>query len=157
MCCDPGLFPWLCLDSEATNTNLRALAEAGVRTYVIGFPGSEAYGDVLDGMARAADTARQDADTEYYRVADVADLARTLTHLGQDLSLTCDITLDEPVDDRDRVSVLADGQLLEPDSDDGWRWDADQGVTLLGQACQDWREGRWDRLQVVEGCDFQVR
>jgi hypothetical protein len=151
------LFPYLCLDSEATNANLRALADAGVRTYVIGFPGSDAYGGILDAMARSADTARDGAETEYYRVDDVAELAETLTQLGQDLSLDCTIAIDAEPEDRDRVAVVADGTLLEPDDDDGWRWDGPRSVVLLGDACQTWREARWDKLSVVEGCDFSVR
>lgn len=157
MCCDPGLFPYLCLDADATNDNLAALAEAGIRTYVIGFPGSDAYGDVLNGMARAAQTAQVDAETEYYRVTDVGDLAETLTHLGRDLSLDCSIALEAEPKDPDKVSVVADRELVPPDSDDGWRWEGPTEVTLVGQACDAWREGRWDRLSVVEGCDFRVR
>lgn len=156
-CCAAGVLPELCLDGAATQRSLAALAKSGIPTYVVGFPGSDAYADVLDGMARAAGTAREGADQEYYRVSDVTDLAETLTQIGKELTLACTIELEKAPGDRERISVLTDGDLLAPGAKNGWVFSSETSVELRGTACRRWQSGEWDRVQVVEGCDFRVR
>lgn len=156
-CCDPDLFPHLCLDDEDTIERLRALHDAGISVHVIGIPGSETYAEVLNAMARAAGTAQQDAETEYYRVDDVGELAETLTRLGDELSLECDFELEELPEMQSLVSVVADGMELVAGDGDGWDWTSERSITLLGDACTLWKSGEWDEITIFEGCDVRVR
>lgn len=61
-CCGPGYYgPIFCIDVDATLVPLARLLEHGIKTYVIGLPGSEVFADVLERMAVAGGTARTDA------------------------------------------------------------------------------------------------
>ncbi len=154
-CCSVDLFPHLCLDDENTLDELEKLREAGVDTYVVGIPGSEVYAGILDEMANAAGTPQGDAGTDYYRVDDVEELAATLTELGEELALDCEIELGAEPDRPTAVNVLAEDEVLELDED--WEWTSDTSVTLIGDACDQWRRGRWEQIRVVEGCEVRVR
>jgi hypothetical protein len=158
-CCAADLFPWLCLDSAESSAELQALADAGIKTYVIGLPGTEAYAEVLGEMAQAGGTARAGEGEAYYRVDDVDELALTLDSLGTELSLDCHIQLDQVPKRRDRIAVIADGTLLEGESADGWIWtsETEPEIELQGESCRLWRAGEWDQLHIVEGCEFRVR
>ncbi len=156
-CCQPGLLSHLCLDDSGASKELRKLNQGGVRTYIIGFPGSETYAEVLDGMARSAGTAQPDAGTGYYQVEDVEQLAKTLTALGQELSLDCTLELEEEPERPDLVRVFADDDELQVDDDDGWEWVSEARIDLLGDACETWKSGEWFRIDIVEGCETRVR
>lgn len=72
-CCAPDWFPHLCLDRDPTLDELTRLQEEGISTYIIGMPGGAAYSGLLDEMAIAAGTPRNQApapDTASTRSAD---------------------------------------------------------------------------------------
>jgi hypothetical protein len=154
-CCTIELFPYLCLDDDDTTRQLERLRKADVSTYVVGIPGSEIYADILDDMANAAGTEQHDAGTDYYRVDDVEELAQTLTELGQELALDCEIELEVTPERPELVNVLAEDELLEKEED--WEWTSESSVVLLDEACDKWQRGRWDEVRVVEGCELRVR
>ncbi len=156
-CCQAALFPHLCLDEDDASREVQKLRTNGVRTYIVGFPGSEVYADVLDEMARAAGTAQTDAGTAYYRVDDVEQLATTLTTLGQELSLDCHLELEEAPERAALVRVFANDVELEAEDADGWEWTTETSITLLGEACESWKHGEWDRIDILEGCEARVR
>lgn len=155
-CCNE-LAPHLCLDDDDTIAALSDLAEQGVSTFVIGIPGSETYAAVLDAMARAAGTARSDADAEYYRVTDAEDLALTLTTLGQELSASCDFDLGSEPRHSELVRVLLDDQVLELDHPDGFQWTSERSIEILGKACNRWKKGRVFTVRVLEQCTGEAR
>lgn len=155
-CCNQ-LAPHLCLDDDDTIAAISDLAGAGVRTYVIGIPGSEIYADVLDAMARAAGTERDDAETEYYRVDDAEDLAVTLTALGQELSASCEFDLGSEPKHVDLVRVLLDDEALILDDPDGFRWTSERSIEIGGRACNRWRKGRVFSVRVLEECVGEAR
>jgi len=157
-CCDTGWFPHLCLDDQIAALELEKLRDADVGAYVIGIPGSETYADVLDGLAAAAGTGvARDGGIGYYRVDDVEQLATTLTQLGQDAALTCELPLEMAPTSAAKVRVFADGSELLLDEEDGWHWLDETHVQLDGDACRNWKRGDWDNLRIVEGCDSFVR
>lgn len=59
-CCAAGAYwgPVFCIDVDATLVPIAKLLQHGIKTYVVGLPGSELYADVLDRMAIAGGTAR---------------------------------------------------------------------------------------------------
>jgi hypothetical protein len=155
--CCTELFPHLCLDDDGVLEALGDLRGQGVATYVIGIPGSETYADVLSSMARAAGTARSDAESEYYPVADAEELAQTLTTLGEQLSSSCEFNLGTVPLEVELVHVLIDEDDLELDADDGFRWTGEQSIEILGSACRSWRRGGASRLVVYEHCTGNAR
>lgn len=62
-CCAAGAYwgPVFCIDVDATLVPIAKLLQHGIKTYVVGLPGSELYADVLDRMAIAGGTARGSA------------------------------------------------------------------------------------------------
>lgn len=59
-CCDASAYwgPVFCIDVDATLVPIAKLLQHGIKTYVVGLPGSELYADVLNRMAIAGGTAR---------------------------------------------------------------------------------------------------
>src|SRR5260370_25018174 len=56
-CCDPALYgPESCLDDGGTNAAVAQLFAQGIRTYVVGIPGSAPYADGLNQLATAGGT-----------------------------------------------------------------------------------------------------
>ncbi|MEN9579566.1 MAG: hypothetical protein RJA70_2575 [Pseudomonadota bacterium] len=154
-CCDPDFAPHLCLDGDGAEAALAELAKLGIRTYVIGIPGSEIYADVLSQMAVAAGTARKGV-VGYYQVEDAEALALTLSELGEELSLSCEFDIGAVPRWPDRVSVVLDGELLAKNESDGWGWKSDTTVELVGDACREWKLGNVAKVEIFQGCHFTV-
>ncbi len=159
-CCDPantgpnaGAY---CADVEASEAAITALADEGILTYVIGMPGAEPYGALLDRLATAGGTARGD-ETDYYAVGDAEALSSALHSIGTGIAIRCSIELEEPPEDPARVNVYFDGEVLPADDIDGWTWDGEQRIEVRGAACEELRSGEILEARVVFGCDTVVR
>jgi hypothetical protein len=156
-CCDDGLFGSdNCLDTDGSLTAVQALAEAGVRTFVIGMPGSEAYSSLLDQLALAGGVAQQDSP-HYYRVADAETLSATVSALGVTLALGCDIELESAPPDPSLVNLFFDGQIIPSDPVDGWTLSNETTVQVLGAACDLLQTGQVLQADVVAGCPIVLR
>ena len=101
-----------CVDAQATLQAVQALTDAGIKTFVIGMPGSEPYEDLLDAMADVGGTARAGAP-KYYSVADTAALQAALTAIAASVAISCELPLDYAPPDRDFVNVYFDGKIVE--------------------------------------------
>ena len=159
-CCDPDLagpgIGGYCVDSDASEQAIAALAEGGIPTYVIGMPGAEPYARVLGRLAEAGGTARE-GDVPYYAVSDADELREALYAIGTGVAIRCEIELAEPPEDRDLVNVYFDGELVLADPEDGWAWDDDEHITVNGAACDELRSGAVLDARAVFGCDTVVR
>ena len=156
-CCAPELFgPENCLDSRGSLAAVTALARAGVRTFVIGIPGSEAFADVLDQLAIAGGVARAESPS-YYRASDADELSATVSQLGLGVALSCTIQLAEPPPDPALVNVFFDGQLIPADAVDGWTFSDARTVQLLGSACALLKAGEVLQADIVAGCPVVIR
>jgi hypothetical protein len=160
-CCDPGGLlgqnaPGYCVDTDATEHAVEALAAQGIKTYVIGLPGAEPYAALLDRLAVAGGTARGD-DTDYYAVGDADALAEALHDIGTGIAIRCSIDLETPPEDPTRVNVYFDGEIVPSGDDDGWIWDGDQRIEVRGESCDRLRSGNVLEARVVFGCDTIVR
>lgn len=153
-CCAPEWFPHLCLDDSATLTQLRLFSEHGIRTFVIGLPGSARFNGVLDAMAVAAQTAR-DTTPRYYPTTDAVDLALTLSQLAQQLTVDCTLTLERATSHP--VSVLADATRLPP-GEDTWQWLVKGSqLQLVGSTCEAWQAGEISTIKLVQNCAPVIR
>jgi hypothetical protein len=159
-CCDPlntgPNAPGYCVDADATESVISALAEDGVSTYIVGMPGAEPYAMLLDRLAAAGGTARG-AETDYYAVADADELTEALSDIGTGIAISCSIDLEEPPEDPSRVNVYFDGELVPSDETDGWTWDGDLRIEVRGDACERLRSGDVLEARAVFGCDTVVR
>ena len=151
-CCDGTVFgPDNCLDTSGSLAAVQALAAAGVRTFVIGIPGSEAYANLLDQLAVAGGVARAESP-RYYHVADADELLRTVSALGSTVALGCTIELREPPPDPALVNLFFDGQLIPSDPLEGWTFSGESTVQVQGAACELLRAGEVLQADVIAGC-----
>jgi hypothetical protein len=159
-CCDPQLtVPGAglnCVDSARTETVLGDLLEAGVRTYVVGLPGSEPYRDVLSGFAEAGGADRA-GDTRYYAVSDSEELGEVLLDIGLAVTTDCELPLELVPPDRDLVNVYFDANAVPFDEENGWRWLDDGTISLEGEACDELESGNVFGVEVLAGCPSVVR
>jgi hypothetical protein len=159
-CCSPEIggpnAGLACVDANATVAAVQALSDAGIKTFVVGMPGSEPYVALLNQMAEAGGTART-GDTEYYPVSDTEALEQSLIGIAASVAISCDIPLDYEPPDPDFVNVYFDGALVEYDPEGGWEWTADGQVAIRGAACDQLMAGDVLEVQVLAGCKTVVK
>jgi von Willebrand factor type A domain len=157
-CCAPDAAwgPFDCIDRKATVDAVAALSKAGVRVYVVGIPGSEIYGSVLDDMALAGG-APQIAPPFYYKVDDFGNLGGVLGSIAA-IEVSCDLDLGKPPADPNQVNVYLDQDEIPYDPADGWMWKLafgnapKQTVELRGASCAKLKLGEVKEVQVAVGC-----
>jgi hypothetical protein len=156
-CCERDLFgPENCLDQAGSLSAVSALAQAGVRTFVIGIPGSDAFASLLDRLAIAGGMARAGSPS-YFRVSDADELIDTVSKLGLGVALSCNLRLKEPPPDPTLVNVFFDGQLVPADPVNGWAFVDGQTVQLLGSSCDLLKTGEVLQADIVAGCPVVIR
>ncbi len=161
-CCDPDLVGDAragsnCVDRSGTLDAVTALSDAGVKTYVVGVPGSEFYATLLDQLAEAGGTARAGEAHAYYPVSDTDSLNSVLKSIGTSVSTSCDITLQDALHiDEKTINVYFDARLIESDPDDGWTYEYPT-VTLHGAPCDELLSGEVVQVQVVAGCPTIIK
>lgn len=156
-CCDPttGIGGLGCLDGARTAAAVTSLQAAGVRTFVLGIPGSAPYAAVLDSLAQAGGTAR--ATEPYYYSVDTADttaLATGLAQIAQQAAFGCTLLLPQPPPDPAEVNLYVGGNVVPQDGPNGWTV-AGSRLTLLGSTCAAvvGTDGMpTQALRVLEGC-----
>jgi hypothetical protein len=158
-CCDPKLADgpgaFGCLDSVSTVQAVDALRASGIRTFVVGMPGSGPYASLLDQLALVGGTGRS-SSPYYYRVDDVSALASVLAAIGVRALATCEFKLDKAPPDSKNVNVYVDGQVLVYGEKDGWSWKSAASLVLNGESCRRLEEGLITEVQVVAGCPTEV-
>jgi hypothetical protein len=155
-CCAPGApaGPSMCIDEEPTLAAIGALKAKGIKVYIIGIPGSEAYAGVLDAMAFAGGTAQLGA-TKYYSVTDLKDLGDVLGDIAS-VVVSCDFEVADPPPEPDLTNVYLDQELLSYGPPNGWTWASASVVRLLGGACDRVKHAEVKQVQIVSGCPTEV-
>jgi hypothetical protein len=155
-CCAPSGNPGPgdCIDRSTTVAAIAALAALGVDVYVIGIPGSETYGDVLDEMALAGG-APQFVSPFYYKVDNLDTLGGVLAKIAS-VVVSCDFDLVDPPPEQGETNVYEDSALVPYDAVDGWIWKTHSVVELRGDACQRLKSGHVKQVQIVSGCPTEV-
>jgi hypothetical protein len=164
-CCDPSLKidgkvdpATLCLDDTAVTAQLEGLRSAGINTFVIGIPGTEAYANYLDGFATAGGVPVAPSATQtrkYYEVKTSADLTAAFKTITTSLVRDCSIQLAKPPLDLSLVNVAVDCAQL-PQQTAGvpnWEYKADTNSILIeGTKCDVIKTVGVKRIDVVSGC-----
>lgn len=154
-CCDPNLpggpgLAW-CVDAVYTTQAIQKLRDQGIRTFVVGIPGSSFYDALLDQMAIVGGSARP-ASPRYYRVDDMEALSDTLQQIGNQVLLSCELVLDGAPPDPAFVNVYFDQKVVAYDEENGWTWTGSNTLSLHGDACEALEQGAVGQVQVVAGC-----
>jgi hypothetical protein len=161
-----------CLDDDASSDAVSRLGSAGIDTFVIGVPGSEAYASVLDDLADEGGRALVGEDQKYFAVdgsGGVEGLIAVFRRITQDLVTSCDIQLSEVPESTINVNVAVDCEVI-PQFAEGTgnggaggaengeeQWVVD-GVTdpptirLRGSLCDRIQDEGVDRVDVILGC-----
>jgi len=158
-CCDPTIRQQGrldCLDDSAAELAIAELASSGIKTYVVGMPGSELYSSVLSRFAEAGQTARPSA-LRYFAVGDNEELGAALKQIGNSVAISCDVVLDETPPDKHLVNVYFDTRVVSYGDTDGWTWTGDNTLQIRGARCSELQSGDVAQLQIVAGCQTVVR
>lgn len=153
-CCDPtqGGNNLNCLDDARALDSVNQLYAAGVSTFVIGVPGSDFYGPVLDALAAAGHTAKA-TSPKYYRVdsADAAALESALADIAAKVTHACSVALDHEPVHPEGMSVSLDGAALSPSAIDGFTV-IGTTLSLHGTACTKAAADDSPKVVVTDGC-----
>jgi hypothetical protein len=165
-CCDPNndtaqqsvTGPTGCLDGANTVQAASDLRALGIRTFVVGIPGSGPYADILDNVAAAGGTARS-TEPYYYSVdtADTSQLESAIESVTLE-TLSCEFTLAQAPSDPGEVNVYVGGVVLPQNAGagaDGWTLEGTT-LTLLGSTCLGLEAQPNTPVTVVEGCPTVV-
>jgi hypothetical protein len=139
-----------------TTTAITALQAKGVKTFVVGFGGSDIDPQALNAFADAGGTALQNSPKHYYDAADAVALDQAIAAIANQ-AMSCTYALEKPVDDPNQLYVFLnnDPKSIPRDAThaDGWDYDAaTNSVTFYGAACDLLKSGKVSDVDLVYGC-----
>jgi von Willebrand factor type A domain len=149
-----------CLDDSAVTQQIQLLKANGVRTFVVGIPGTEQYSSYLDAFAQAGGETNPAAPPSYYAVSSsggVQGLVDVFTGITTQLVHSCKLPLASDPPELDEVNVAVDCELLSPQASDGSSWSIDKtaepyNVVLAGPICDKLQGSGARRVDIVYGC-----
>ncbi|MBM4363639.1 MAG: hypothetical protein FJ104_13235, partial [Deltaproteobacteria bacterium] len=161
-CCDAAFDgKWRCLDASGAEASVTALASAGIPTFVVGIPGSEAYSSTLDALALAGGVPAGAADggaPRYFAVSasgGAAALTDVLESITKSLIKSCRLELANDPPDRTLLNVEVDGVAIARGAANGWELDTKTSpptVVLQGTTCARVETEGATSISVVYGC-----
>jgi hypothetical protein len=159
-CCDPSLNPAFspsnCLDVNGSLTAISQLAAAGVKTLVLGIPGSAPYKSLLNTMAVAGGAPR-DGDTRYYAADSLDQLSSLLGQIGSEVLVSCTMTLEKAPADPSLVNVYFDSTIVKSSETAGWTWTDPTTIQLHGEACESLLSGAVGNVYILVGCPTEIQ
>jgi Mg-chelatase subunit ChlD len=165
-CCDAALDPKgpeSCVDEARTVSAVKALAKAGIKTFVVGIPGSEFFGGTLDKMAEAGLEPNPGAPPSYYAVtadAGAEGLTKVLTDITTGLITTCRLELTSSPPALGLLNVQIDGRDVPQEGPDGWSVDTSTSpptIVLAGKTCDTMEQQGAKAVNITYGCPTVVR
>ncbi|MGZ5968630.1 MAG: vWA domain-containing protein [Polyangiales bacterium] len=157
-CCDPSKSLISCLDSDAVVAKLEALKSAGVKTFVVGIPGSEAYKAYLDAFAVAGGVTAPTGTTKYFAVdaaGGVSGLTGVFSLITGELITSCTLVLDSAPPDPNQINVYVDDAVVPQSGSDGWTLDSSSSppsIVLKGATCDSVKTKGAKSIRVIFGC-----
>ncbi len=161
-CCDAAGY--LCLDDTSVISAIAQLATAGINTYVVGLPGSDAYTNALNSYAVSGGEPNPNGSNgKLYYAADaasgVAGLQQILETITGQLAPPCDIPLTTPVSDVTQVNVTIDCAVVPRLVSDGgtanWSIDTTQSpehLKLSNDTCNSAIRATGVGIELITGC-----
>ena len=140
-----------------TTQIIQTLHTNGVPTFVVGF-GSGIDPTQMNVFADAGGVPNvdpNDPNTRYYKADNQASLDAALATIGGKVA-SCSFTLNGVPPDPNKLFVFFDGTSLprDPSHQNGWDYDAgSNSITFYGQDCQDLKDGKIGKVDVVFGCN----
>jgi hypothetical protein len=156
-----------CLDEDASVAAVAALAAAGIKTFVVGIPGTEAYAATLDLLAAESGVTNPGAPPDYFAVSadgsDAGGLSDVLKTITTELIRSCRLELEEVPPNTRELYVVVDGELIVRDDPDGWQLlDPDDDIStppiveMTGALCERIENEGVGYINISYGCpDFE--
>lgn len=163
-CCDIDIWvsgranpQSLCLDDQAVVGKIQALAAAGIKTFVVGIPGTEAYSTYLDTFAEEGGVPVTDATKthKYYEVTGESGLAEAFKSITTSLVRSCTVPLEQKPMDTDNINVAIDCNPVPQKTGDvaNWHYDATvPAIVVEGGYCARIEQAGVKRVDIVLGC-----
>ena len=149
-----------CLDDTEVLAMINALKAAGIPTFVVGIPGTEAYRTYLNQFAIAGGVPNTGGTDSYFAVdtsGGTAGLVEVFTNITRKLVTSCDIQLTQNPPSKDEMNVAINCEVLAPSNPDGSGWTLNEAtqpntVVLAGPVC-DWiKTNGAERIDILYGC-----
>ena len=139
-----------------TEATITALLAAGVKTFVIGFGGSDIDPQALNAFADAGGVGVNNGMIHYYNAADAVSLDQALAAIATQ-AMSCTYVLDKPIDDPDQLFAFFNNDPVKVPRDEthlnGWDYDAaTNSVTFYGPYCDQLKAGKVTDVDLVNGC-----
>jgi len=162
-------------DNGVMIQQVAAAAAAGIRTFVLGAPGSNNYRSVLSKLASAGGTPSQPGCSDtgpvycHYDMTTAPDFGQALEAAlkavgGAALGCVYDIPTPDGSFDKNKVNVQlsSDGQTeqipRDPSQQDGWDYSADgTQIILYGGACEDAKAAMNGKIDILYGCPTIIK
>jgi hypothetical protein len=148
-----------CLDEAGSVAAVKTLAGHGIKTIVVGIPGTEAYVSTLDAIAAESGVTNPDAPPDYFAVdakSGVAGLGKALEKITTGLVKSCELHLEEAPPDLDHLFVVIDGVELKKSDTEGWsiqdKTVSPPVVVINGAACTKLETEGAGYINVTYGC-----
>jgi hypothetical protein len=145
-----------CLDDTRTYAAIDAIRARtpAIPVYVIGLPGTEAFGSVLSEMARRGGTARA-GDPPYYAAGDAMALQEALAEIAAGL-VSCTFHMEVVPENPRNVRIIVDGMEV-PHTDDrseGWAYTdgTNSTIELFGMWCDRLSDGGAHEVTAQYAC-----
>jgi hypothetical protein len=141
-CADNGAAT-ACLDDDNAVAAVARIRALDTPTYVVGVPGVEAFGGVLDAMAEAGGTALSGPE-KYYLARDIPALEGAVRDIGR-RAVGCVAGVGDALVDGGRIDVVVSGEAVrrDPTHTDGYDVVFIDGVARIefyGDACDAWAQ-----------------
>jgi hypothetical protein len=147
-----------CVDDQATADQLARLTAAGIKTFVVGLPGTDVYASYLDAFAAAGGGVNPNAPPLYFKVdasGGVAGLAAVFSSITRQLITTCRFQLASNPPDVNLLNVEIDGVMIPQLGPDGWMLDTSTNpptVVIKGATCEQVQIKGAESAKIVYGC-----
>jgi hypothetical protein len=159
-CCSAPGESIKCLDDVETVGALNDLKTAGIKTFVVGIPGTEIYAGKLDQFAEAGGEVSPNQPPKYFKVdasGGASGLTDVLTSITTQLIKTCEFQLASEPPNRGLLNVLIDGQTLPQAGDNGWDLVEPDGgglptIVIKGTTCAQVQAKGAQSVEIVYGC-----
>ena len=162
-CCTnyPGscFFGSSCLDDKGTLDTIKELKGThNIDTFVIGLAGTDEYKDLLNQMAKDGGRPQLGGTTDYYAVADQAQLLTAMQTIAVSV-ISCQIKLESAPQVPDGVTIYVDGQVVPHDKTktNGWDYtdDTHMVIELYGAACENIQDGEEHKITATFECEIR--